>query len=982
MEENIILDFFGEEITVPIQKDLPSIRKTISTKFCFSISDAKEILIYFKKDNKKIIIEKEEDYKLFLKEKNKKLFLDISQDSQIYQKNLEELKKNDLKDELEKLYKKREEFEIVKKTKFEKEFQEITYMKKEIKKLKSKIKRYKLYINKENKKIEEEKQKNEQKIIELETKLGIKSQEESIRINPILINNFKIKKNIKKLNKDKNNNKKNSFMNDIDKIMIEKKQELEDYANSIKKNLYKTIPIKNKIKNENKIVIKNKGNKLKKLRAPAPENLPLNETGNDNVFDYTCYVNRELSWINFNVRVLNEAKDPEIPILERIKFCAITSSNMDEFFMVRIAAIQDSANTKIVTLDIAGLTQLEQLEKIKSAVKDMITMQYATYNRSLHHELANIGIELIDKYENLSETQQIYVDDYFLKNVAPVLTPIAVDMSSPFPLIANKSLNISMLLQRKKNNTNKFTNYGNFFFGNVEVPSILGRLVKIPNTAESKISFILLENIIKKNVNKLFNNYDIISANTIRVMRNADIPLDERDMDTLLDQIEKGIENRQYGDVLRLEVDDDIDIRLLNILKTNLEVKDEDVFRIQGPLDMTFLFGLYGAVPADFDQYKFPPFTPQLNPRIDPKKDIFEEIRKKDIFLFHPYETFDPVVDFVRQGSEDPNCLAIKQTLYRVSSDSPITHALIKAAQNGKQVTILLELKARFDEENNIKWAKELEKVGCHVIYGLKGLKTHCKLTLVVRKEDGKIRRYIHVGTGNYNDKTAKLYTDCGIFTCKEEFGEDAAAVFDMISTQYEPNNWNKLLLAPLWMKRRFMTLIDREVENVKQGKKGFLVAKMNALVDKMLIDKLLYASKSGVKIHLIIRGICCLQVGIPGISDNIKVESIVGTFLEHNRIYYFYNDGNEEYYIGSADWMPRNLDKRVEIITPVEDEDIKKKLQHILDVYMADNRKAYYMQPDGSYKKLNTSGKELVNSQMQFCQEAIDAAQIMKKEN
>ena len=978
MEEKIFLDFFGEVITVPIQKDLSSIRSTISTKFCFSISDAKEIILYFKKDGKKVIIEKDEDYKIFLLEKNKKLFLDISQDSQIYQKNLEELKTNELKVELGKLYKKREEFDIIKNTKFQKELKGMKLMKKEIKKLKSKIKTYKIYINKESKKIEEEKEKNEQKITELEKKLGIKANEEPLRIYPILLNNSKKKK---KFHKNKNFGQKRLLMNNIDKIMIEKKKELEDYANSIKKNLSDTLTTNN-VKNENKIVLKNKTNKVKKLRAQLPNNNPLNETGEETAFDYSCYVNRELSWINFNLRVLNEAKDPEIPILERIKFCAITSSNMDEFFMVRIAAIQDSANTNIITLDIAGLTQLEQLQKIKVAVKDIITMQYAIYNRSLHYELSKIGIELIDKYENLSETQQIYVDDYFIKNVAPVLTPIAVDMSSPFPLIANKSLNISMLLQKKKNATNKINNYGNFFFGNVEVPSILGRLVKIPNTAESKISFILLENIIKNNVRKLFNNYEIISANTIRVMRNADIPLDERDMDTLLDQIEKGIENRQYGDVLRLEVDDDIDMRLLNILKTNLEVKDEDVFRMQGPLDMTFLFGLYGAVPADFDKYKFEPFTPQLNPRVDPKKDIFEEIRKKDIFLFHPYETFDPVVDFVRQGSEDPNCLAIKQTLYRVSSDSPITHSLIKAAQNGKQVTILLELKARFDEENNIKWAKELEKVGCHVIYGLKGLKTHCKLTLVVRKEDDKIRRYIHVGTGNYNDKTAKLYTDCGIFTCKEEFGEDAAAVFDMISTQYEPNNWNKLLLAPLWMKRRFMTLIDREVENSRQGKKAFLVAKMNALVDKMLIDKLLYASSAGVKIHLIIRGICCLQVGIPGISDNIKVESIVGTFLEHNRIYYFYNDGNEEYYIGSADWMPRNLDKRVEIITPVEDEDIKKKLKHILDVYMADNRKAYYMQPDGSYKKLNTSGKKLVNSQMQFCQEAIDAIQALKKDN
>ena len=761
--------------------------------------------------------------------------------------------------------------------------------------------------------------------------------------------------------------------------MKEKKQELDNYANSIKENLSQSLTIKNNNEENNKIILKSKNISLNKLKSPAPQNNPT-ASSNENTFDFKCYVNRELSWINFNIRVLNEAKDPEIPILERLKFCAITSSNMDEFFMVRVAAIQDAVNSNQISLDIAGLTQIEQLEKIKSAVKDIITMQYATYNRSLHFELAKIGIELIDKYENLSETQKIFVDDYFDKNVAPVVTPIAVDMSSPFPLIVNKTLNIAMLLKKKKNkNTNYIYNYGDYLFGNVEVPSILKRLVKIPNTAESKISFILLENIIQNNASKLFNNYEIISANTIRVMRNADIPLDERDMDTLLDQIEKGLKNRQYGDVLRLEVDDVIDNRLLKILKTNLEVKDEDVFFMQGPIDMTFLFGLYDLVPPEFDKFKFAPFSPQQNPRVDPKKDIFAEIRKKDIFLFHPYEKFDPVIDFVRQGSEDPDCLAIKQTLYRVSADSPLVHALIKAGQNGKQVTILLELKARFDEENNIKWAKELGKVGCHVIYGVKGLKTHCKLTLVVRKENNKIKRYVHIGTGNYNDKTAKLYTDCGILTCKDEYGEDASAVFDMISGHSEPNNWNKLILAPLWMKRRFMTLIDREAENAKQGKKAVIIAKMNALVDKMIIDRLLYASKAGVKIHLIVRGICCVQVGIPGISENIKVESIVGTYLEHNRIYYFYNDGNEEYYIGSADWMPRNLDKRVEIISPVEDEDIKKKLKHIVDVYIADNKKAYYMQPDGSYKKLNTTGKELVNSQMQFCQEAIDAAEAAK---
>ena len=978
MEDKINLDFFGEEITVPIQKDLISIRQIISSKFCFTNSDAQEILLYYIKDNQKIIINKEDDYQIFLKEKTKKIYLDISQSSRIYQKNLEELKKKEMKEELEKLYKKREELNNFKNIKCEKELNEIKEIKKEIRKMKSKIKKLKEYINKEEEKIEETKEENEKKISELEKKLGIEESNNKV-CNPKKI----IKKNKKRkyLNKNKKNkilNKKLSFIEDVNKIIEEKKEELEHYANSIKDNLSKTLTTRN----TNKIILKSKSKNTPslKLKSPGPQNEDSQYLSSDYIFDFNCYVNRELSWINFNIRVLNEAKDPEIPILERIKFCAITSSNLDEFFMVRVAAIQDSANSKEVVLDIAGLTQLEQLQKIKMAVKELITMQYATYNRSLHFELAKIGIELIDNYENLSETQKIYVDNYFEKNVAPVLTPIAVNMSSPFPLIANKSLNIAMILKKKKD-INSYNNFGDCFFGNVEVPPILDRLVKIPNTAESKISFILLENVIKNNVNKLFSGYEIISANTIRVMRNADMPLDERDMNTLIGQIEKGLANRQYGDVLRLEVDDDIDTRLLNIIKTNVEVKDEDVFRIQGPIDMTFLFGLYGVVPPEFNKYKFENYTPQPNPRLMSNTNIFEEIAKKDIFCFHPYQTFDPIVDFVRQGSEDPNVLAIKQTLYRVSSDSPITHALIKAAKNGKQVTILLELKARFDEENNVKWAKELEKVGCRVIYSLRGLKTHCKLTLVVRKENDKIKRYIHVGTGNYNDKTAKLYTDCGIFTCKDEFGEDAAAVFNMITTNYEPNNWNKLLLAPFWMKRKFMTLIDREAENAKQGKKAIIVAKMNALVDKMLIDRLLFASNAGVKIHLIIRGICCLQVGIPGISDNIKVQSIVGTYLEHNRIYYFYNDGYEEYYIGSADWMPRNLDKRVEIITPVEDEDIRQKLKHILEVYMADNRKAYYMQPDGSYKKLNTSGKKLVDSQMQFCQEAIDDVKGAKNE-
>ena len=975
--KRIILDFFGEEILIPISKNLSSIRQEISEKFFLSNSDAQEIILYYKKENQNLIIEKEEDYKIFFKEDNEKIFLDISQNSQLYKNHLEELKKKEIKENLYELYKKREDLNNIKNTKYEKELKEIREIKKEIQKLKFKMEKLKIYINNEEQKIDEEIEKNEKEIEELENKLGKKEINKFFNLNKIDIF-YKRKENERnEIKKSEKIRQKNIFVKDIDLLIKEKKHELDIYAKNIKENLSKSFIINNNNIINNNIILKNEKLKGKQINLKSIEanNSTLISLESENIFGHKCYVNRELSSINFNLRVLNEAKNPEVPILERIKFCAKTSSNLDEFFMVRVASLQYAVSINSIIRDITGLSFTEQLKIIKSSVKDLITMQYATYNRSLHNELSKIGIELIDKYENLNENQKIFVDNYFDKNIEPVVSHISIDMSSPFPLIPNKSLNIALLLERKKNSIHQKYNYGKLFFGNVEVPSGLKRLVQIPNSSESKFSFILLENIIKNNIKKIFNNYEIISAHTIRVMRNAFITVDDREKDvTLLDQIEKGLEERQYGNVLRLEVDDEIDNRLLNILKNNLEVEDEDVFRIQGPLDMTFLEKLYDLVPEEFDKFKYPPFSSQLNPRIFPNKDIFAEIRKKDVFLFHPYESFDPVIDFFKQGSEDPNVLAIKITLYKVNSKSRIVKSLLKAAENGKEVTILLELEARFEEKNSIKWAKEFEKVGCNVIYGLKKLKTHCKITLIVRKENEKIKRYVHISTGNYNDKSAKNRTDCGLLTCRDDYGEDAATFFDMISNQSDPNNWNKLILSPFWMKVKFMTLIDRERENANKGKKALIVAKMNSLMDKMIIDKLLLASKEGVKIHLIVRGLCGLQTGIPGISDNIKVESIIGQLLEHNRIFYFYNDGNEEYYIGSADWMKRNLEQRLELTTPIEDEDIKKKLKHILEVYMADNKNAYYMQPDGSYKKLNTSGKKLVSSHFQFCQEAIEA--------
>ena len=568
----------------------------------------------------------------------------------------------------------------------------------------------------------------------------------------------------------------------------------------------------------------------------------------------------------------------------------------------------------------------------------------------------------MDAFEDLSESQAAFVDRYFEDNVYPVLTPMAVDASRPFPLIRNKTLNIAALLTGKKTEDETV-------FATVQVPSVLPRLVQIPSEGETK-SFILLEQIIERNIGILFSNYKVLCAYPYRIMRNADLTIDEDEASDLLKEIENKLKMRQWGEVIRLEIEEKVDKKLLKFLKTELKVSDEDIFQIAGPIDLTFLMKMYGI--DGYDHLRYKPYTPQQVPEITPGSDIFAAIRKGDIFLHHPYETFDPVVDFIRQASKDPDVLAIKQTLYRVSGNSPIISSLAQAAENGKQVSVLVELKARFDEEHNIVWAKKLEQAGCHVIYGLVGLKTHSKIALVVRREEDGIRRYVHLGTGNYNDSTAKLYTDCGIFTCKESIGEDATAVFNMLSGYSEPLAWNELVLAPYWLRDKFLRLIGRETKNAQQGREARIVAKMNSLCDPGIIAALYEASASGVKIDLIVRGICCLRVGIPGVSENISVRSIVGNFLEHSRIFYFYNDGNPEVFMGSADWMPRNLDRRVEIVFPVIEEELKEKALHILHVELEDNVKARVMQPDGTYEKLDKRGKVLINSQEQFCADAV----------
>lgn len=673
------------------------------------------------------------------------------------------------------------------------------------------------------------------------------------------------------------------------------------------------------------------------------------------------YENRELSWIKFDRRVLNEARDKSIPLLERLKFVSITSSNLDEFFMVRVASLKDMVHAGYKKRDIAGMTATEQLTAINKETRKLVDLQYSTYNRSLIPLLNQKGIYIIDKHEALTDKQAKFVDQYFMENVYPVVTPMAVDASRPFPLIRNKTLNIAALLLNKKEK-------GETVFATVQVPGVLPRIVQIPGE-EGAVSYILLEQIIERNIQKLFSNYEILCAYPYRIMRNADLTIDEDEASDLLKEIQNKLKMRQWGEVIRLEVEEKIDKKLLNFLKSELKIASEDIFEINGPIDLTFLMKMYGI--DGYDDLRYLPYTPQRVPEIEPGSCIFDAIRKGDIFLHHPYETFEPVVDFIRQASVDPDVLAIKQTLYRVSGNSPIISSLAQAAENGKQVTVLVELKARFDEEHNIVWAKKLEQAGCHVIYGLVGLKTHSKIALVVRREEDGIRRYVHLGTGNYNDSTAKLYTDCGIFTCKESIGEDATAVFNMLSGYSEPLSWNELILAPYWLRNKFLKLIKRETKYAQHGEDARIVAKMNSLCDPGIIAALYEASASGVKIDLIVRGICCLKVGIPGVSENITVRSIVGNFLEHSRIFYFHNGGDSEIYMGSADWMPRNLDRRVEIIFPVIEEELKKKAYHILEVELMDNVKAHILGADGEYDKIDKRGKVLINSQEQFCKEA-----------
>lgn len=669
------------------------------------------------------------------------------------------------------------------------------------------------------------------------------------------------------------------------------------------------------------------------------------------------YNNRELSWLDFNYRVLDEAFRKDNPILERVKFLAISASNLDEFFMVRVAGIMEQVNSNYKKKDPSGLSPKQQLAQINEKTRDFFNKQYQCLKKSIKPTLNQKNIAFLE-IKDLNSEQKRYVDTYFNKIIFPVLTPLAVDKSRPFPLLANKSLNLAVRLS-KDGETN---------FALVQVPSILPRFLELPS-ADDKKYFILIENIIIEKLPQLFELHRIKACCQFRITRNSDLDIDEEAADLLV-EIQRSIKKRKRGEPVRLELLKSCDQKTRDFLVKMLSIKEEDIYELSGPLDLTFLMKFSQI--KGFDKFQFDPIVP-VDPPADfwGEKSVFEAIKQRDRLVHHPYESFNAVVNFINQAAADKNVLAIKQTLYRVSGKSPIIDALIKAAENGKQVTVLVELKARFDEENNVIWAKKLEQAGCHVIYGVYGLKTHCKILLVVRQEDEGIKRYIHMATGNYNDSTAKVYTDIGFFTCRESFGADASSLFNTLTGYSRPPEYSKLIVAPIKMRSFFEKMIENEIQNAEKGLPSGITIKINSLVDEEMIRLLYRASNAGVKVDLIVRGICCLIPGIAGFSENITVRSIVGQFLEHSRIYKFCCSENPQIFIGSADLMPRNLDKRVELIFPIEDDGLKLRIDNILNIMLSDTTNAKVQNSDAKYSKIDMRGKERISSQKYFVKEA-----------
>lgn len=665
--------------------------------------------------------------------------------------------------------------------------------------------------------------------------------------------------------------------------------------------------------------------------------------------DPNLYLNRELSLLAFQRRVLEEAQDPRHPLLERAKFLSILFSNMDEFFMVRVAGIMQrlESGKPEAGMDVRPIAA--HLETIRTEVMALMESAYSFYWSELHPSLAKDAVRIID-YSELSETQREKLEAYFLQSVFPVLTPLAFDPGRPFPHISNLSLNIAALIKVGDGEN----------FARVKVPDTIRHLVKVPADGDGQPEqnvFIWVEQLVVAHIRYLFPGLDVVEAHPFHVTRDAEVSIQEVESDDLLETIEEAVWERRFRDVVRLQVHPTLRPEILEILVSNLELDSSDVYRVNGPLDLGRLKHLLGVDRPDLKDRPFVPVTP---PALlgSSDEDIFARIRQGDIMTHQPFESFQPVVDFLRKAARDPDVLAIKMTLYRAGRKSPVVEALLDAVENGKEVAVMVELKARFDEESNIEWARALEDEGVHVVYGLVGLKVHAKIALVVRREGDKIRRYVHMATGNYNAGTAKLYTDLGFFTADDEIGADATDLFNRLTGYSAKRTYRKLLIAPTSMRQGFCDLVDREVARQKAGEKGHIILKMNALEDPGIIRKLYEASQGGVQIDLYVRGICCLRPGLPGISETIKVTSILGRFLEHSRIYYFRNGGNEQIYMGSADMMPRNLNRRVEILFPVEDPKLMKRLRdEILGTYQADTARARHMDSDGVYTRVPHDG-------------------------
>ncbi|MEC0267949.1 polyphosphate kinase 1 [Paenibacillus anseongense] len=670
----------------------------------------------------------------------------------------------------------------------------------------------------------------------------------------------------------------------------------------------------------------------------------------------TKYLNRDLSWIEFNWRVLEEAQDPSTPLLERVKFLAIVSSNLDEFMSVRVAGLKDQIKAGYTKKDFTGYTPAGLIKRIMKRTNKMVTEQYKTY-REVTRLLMKEGI-VFTEYEDLNTSQKKAMDAYYHDIIFPVLTPMAVDQSRPFPLVHNHSVYLAVLLIREGDDPDDEP-----YFAIVQVPSNLSRYISVPSRPNSKKQeFILLEELMEHHIQSLFSGYIPISVHGFRVTRNADLTLNEEGAEDLLEEIEKELRRRRWGSPVRLEVQEGIHPYALAQLQEEFEI-EEQTFEIDGPLDITYFMKLANTLNG-FENLRYPRVNPKYPVEFEDEVDFFEVLKQKDVLVHHPYETFDAVTDFIVHAAYDPKVLAIKMTLYRASGNSLIIQSLARAAESGKQVTVVVELKARFDEERNIAWARMLEKSGCHVVYGLVGLKTHAKITLVVRQEENTLRRYVHVGTGNYNDNTARLYTDVGLFTSNSIIGEDASALFNEITGYSAPHDWQSFAVAPTDLKDKLFELIEREAAHAREGKPAKIIAKMNSLSNQEVVDALYAASQAGVKIELIVRGVCCLRPGVPGLSENITVRSIVDRFLEHSRIYYFQNGGLVDVYLSSADWMTRNLTRRIELMCPVIDPQMKKMMISILNVSLNDNVKARELMSNGMYTRIKN---ELTPYRSQF---------------